>query len=104
MTSCDPEFYVGGDNSIDLIAWSMDVKNIFLVTEEQLNVNVFKDGQLPYTVPLSLVAPGPDDVVMYLVQGNHFDTLLPKKHYVVPDIKYKKGFAIKHEAENMTKS
>ena len=70
-----------------------------LVTEEQLNVNVFKDGQLPYTVPLSSVAPGPDDVVMYLVRGNHFDTLLPKKHCVVPDIKYKKGFATKREAE-----
>ena len=26
MTSCDPEFYVGGDNSIDLIAWSMYMK------------------------------------------------------------------------------
>ena len=46
------------------------MRKIFLVTEEQLNVNVFKDGQLPYTVPLSSVAPGPDDVVIRFYPRN----------------------------------
>ena len=66
-------------NAMDLVIWSMETGQIvYVVRHGEAHVDVFSGIGIPCEckVPLTAFTPGPEDIVLYFVDGVHFDTLL----------------------------
>jgi len=66
-------------NAMDLVIWSMETGQIvYVVRHGEAHVDVFSGISIPCEckVPLTAFTPGPEDIVLYFVDGVHFDTLL----------------------------
>ena len=63
--------------NIDLIAWSLETKKrVCVITEDDLVVMVYSGISQPQCIPLADFSPNADDIVMYYVDGVHYETLL----------------------------
>jgi len=66
-------------NAMDLVIWSMETGQIvYVVRHGEAHVDVFSGIGIPCEckIPLTAFTPGPEDIVLYFVDGVHFDTLL----------------------------
>ena len=63
--------------NIDLISWSLEIKNkVCVITDDDLVVMVCSGISQPQCIPLSEFSPNADDIVIYYVDGVHYETLL----------------------------
>jgi hypothetical protein len=73
---CSIDFWV---NAMDLVIWSMETGQVvYVVRHGEAHVDVFSGISIPCEckIPLTAFTPGPEDIVLYFVDGVHFDTLL----------------------------
>ena len=63
--------------TIDLIAWSLEIKKkVCVITDSDLEVMVYSGIAQPECIQLAEFSPSADDVVMFYVSGVHYEALL----------------------------
>ena len=71
---CQQPFWV--DSLVDLMAWSVATgKKIGLVRQFHMGVTVYSGYAIPTSVSLDEYAPEPEDLVLYHVNGSHYQSL-----------------------------
>jgi len=66
-------------NDMDLVIWGMEMeRTVYVVRHGEAFVDVFLGSSVPcqYKALLKEFTPDPEDIVIYFVDGIHFDTLL----------------------------
>ena len=82
---CENKFYV--DAYYDLVAWSIATgKKIGLVRQKHMEVLIFSGLAYPTRVRLDEYTPEPEDLVLYHVNNNHYQSLFyPAESVVTTD-------------------
>ena len=63
--------------TIDLIAWSLEIKKkVCVITDSDFEVMVYSGIAQPECIQLAEFSPSADDVVMFYVGGVHYEALL----------------------------